>query len=133
MPWTSPPGRAFGEAVKTGAAILAAPLTGTVKRVSDALIVEETTSRAGLFEAQTPQVFRKDMLLDAYARLKEEEEITDDAQAVELTGGHVSVVKSSPSNIKITTRDDMTLANAILKAKPTKPISRLGAFEEAQW
>jgi len=124
----------FAEATKTGAAILAAPVVGTVKRVSDANVVEETVPRAGLFEAQTPQVFKKDLLVDAYAKLKDKgEEVTDEAQAAELAGHAVSVVRSDPTNLKITTKGDLTLANAILKARPVKTVPRFGAFEEAQW
>ena len=124
----------FAEAVKTGAAIPAVPITGTLKRVSDAMIVEGTELRTGLYEAQTPQAFRKNLLIDAYGRLDEiKEEITDDAQIVELAGHPVSVVKSTPANIKITTKGDMVLASAILKALPRKAASRMGAFEEAQW
>jgi len=125
----------FAEAVKSGAAILAAPITGTIKRVGESMVIEATEPRKRLDEAQTPQVFRKDVLLDAYEHLgpKTRKEITDDAQLVELAGHHVSVVVSDPTNVKITTRADMILANAILKARPSKPAPRLGAFEEAQW
>jgi len=125
----------FAEAVKSGAAILAAPITGTIKRVGESMVVEATEPRKRLYEAQTPQVFRRDLLLDAYERLGPEtrKEITDDAQLVERAGHHVSVVVSDPTNVKITTRADMTLAKAILKARPSKPAPRLGAFEEAQW
>ena len=124
----------FAEAVKTGAAILAAPITGTLKRVSEANVIEETVPREALYEAQTPQVFRKDILMDAYARRdKTAEDPTDDAQLVELTGHPVSVVISDGTNLKVTTKGDMALANAILKSRPSKPVKRFGAFEEAQW
>ncbi|MBU0640409.1 MAG: 2-C-methyl-D-erythritol 4-phosphate cytidylyltransferase [Planctomycetes bacterium] len=52
----------FEEATKSGAAILAAPLAGTIKRVAESGAIDETVSRAGLYEAQTPQVFRRDLL-----------------------------------------------------------------------
>ncbi len=125
----------FSEAVKTGAAILAAPIVGTIKRVSAAKVIEETASREGLYEAQTPQVFRKDVLLGAYRTLADhkDEEITDDAQLVELSGHAVSVVISDATNLKITTKGDLTLAHAIIKSRPAKAIPRMGAFEEAQW
>jgi len=124
----------FAEAQKSGAAILAAPLSGTIKRVGQTRIIEETISRTGLFEAQTPQVFRKNFLLEAYARCEgTDDEITDDSQVVERAGHSVSVVVSDMMNLKITTRADMLLAGAILKVRPTKRVSRLGAFEEAQW
>jgi 2-C-methyl-D-erythritol 4-phosphate cytidylyltransferase len=124
----------FAEAVKSGAAILAAPVTGTLKRVGESKVVEATESRAGLYEAQTPQVFRKDLLLNAYSGLEgKDEDITDEAQAVERTGHPVAVVTSDQTNLKITTKADMTLAAAILKARPVKRAARMGAFEEAQW
>ena len=124
----------FAEAAKTGAAILATPLTGTVKRVSAAGVIDATVPREGLFEAQTPQVFRRQLIIEAYAnRSTEGEPVTDDAQLVEAAGHPVSVVKSDPTNIKITTKADTTLANAIIKARPKKAVSGLGAFEEAQW
>ncbi len=124
----------FAEAAKTGAAILAAPITGTIKRAGAVGVVETTVPREALFEAQTPQVFRRQLIVDAYAnRPTEGEIITDDAQLVELAGHPVSIVKSDATNIKITTKADTTLANAIIKARPKQAVRGLGAFEEAQW
>jgi 2-C-methyl-D-erythritol 4-phosphate cytidylyltransferase len=124
----------FAEARKSGAAILANPLTGTVKRVSEAKVVDETLSRLNLWEAQTPQVFKRDVLMKAYAAAdKIAEPITDDAQLVERSGHPVSVVASDGSNIKITARGDLALASAILKSRPAKKAKAFGAFEEAQW
>ena len=59
--------------------------------------------------------------------------ITDDAQIVTAVGHKVSAVEGDSRNIKITTRDDLKLASAILKALPQKSVARRGAFEEAQW
>lgn len=126
----------FAEAPKTGAAILATPVTSTLKRVSESGTVDATVSREGLWEAQTPQVFRKDILLAAYSRRGEiPGPLTDDAQLVELMGHPVSVVESDARNIKITTRGDLTLASAILKTLPQpKPKGGpLTPFDEAQW
>lgn len=123
----------FSEATKSGAAILACRVVGTLKRVTGDNIVEETVSRVSLFEAQTPQVFRKDLLISAYAALAQGASATDDAQIVELAGHAVSVVISDSTNLKITTKGDMALANAILKSRPAKRAPRMGAFEEAQW
>jgi 2-C-methyl-D-erythritol 4-phosphate cytidylyltransferase len=125
----------FAEAGKSGAAILAAPLRGTIKKAADSGVVEETVSREGLWEAQTPQVFKKQVLVDAYARRgKIDQPVTDDAQLVELTGHPVAIVESDFTNIKVTTKADQTLANAIVKMRPApKPKRALGAFEEAQW
>lgn len=124
----------FAEAFKSGAAILAVPLSGTIKRVSAAKVVDATISREQLYEAQTPQVFRRDILLPAYARLSDEQrQATDDAQVMELAGCPVAVVVSDATNLKVTTRNDLTLAAAILKARPVRSAPKLGAFEEAQW
>lgn len=125
----------FAEAVKSGAAILASPVVGTVKQVSAAKVIEKTVDRAGLYEAQTPQVFRKDLLLTAYARLSADTsaDATDDAQLVEQTGHAVTIVIADASNLKITTKGDLTLAAAIIKSRPTRTAPRMGAFEEAQW
>ncbi len=124
----------FAEAVRTGAAILATPITGTIKRVTPAKLIEQTLRRARLYEAQTPQVFRKDVLVAAYERMVDiDETLTDDAQIVETAGTPVSVVISDATNIKITTKADRTLAAAILKSRPIKAAPRMGAFEEAQW
>ena len=125
----------FAEAVKSGAAILAVPIVGTLKRVAGSNAIEETVSREGLYEAQTPQVFRKDILLQAYERLDAAARAvaTDDAQVVELAGHAVAVVSGDATNIKITSKSDLTLASAILKARPARAAPRMGAFEEAQW
>jgi len=126
--------RVFAEAVKSGAAILAAPITGTIKRVGESKVIDATEPRTGLYEAQTPQVFRKDIILDAYAKLKScSQEVTDDSQVVELAGHPVTVVDSDQTNLKVTAKSDMVLGNAILKSRPVKAVPRLGAFDEAQW
>ncbi|MCH7527537.1 MAG: 2-C-methyl-D-erythritol 4-phosphate cytidylyltransferase [Planctomycetes bacterium] len=125
----------FAEASKSGAAILASPLHGTIKRVSDAGVIDATVAREGLYEAQTPQVFKRSLIVDVYSDFPPgAEQATDDAQIVEFAGHAVSVVESDGTNLKITTKADMTLANAILKARPAaKPVKRFGAYEEAQW
>lgn len=125
----------FAEAGKTGAAILAAPLHGTIKRSAGSGFVDETISREGLWEAQTPQVFKRAVIIDAYGRRKEfEGEPTDDAQLVEATGHPVAIVESDTTNIKITTRPDLNFAAAILRFRPKpKPKGPLSPFEEAQW
>lgn len=122
----------FAEAGKTGAAILAYPVHGTLKKVSEAMVIDETVSRSGLWQAQTPQVFRKDILVKAYAQ--QLAGITDDAQMVEASGHPVHVVMGDPRNIKITTRNDLALAAAVIDTLPKpKPKRNAHPFEEAQW
>jgi 2-C-methyl-D-erythritol 4-phosphate cytidylyltransferase len=109
--------KVFAAAERTGAAIFAIPVSGTLKRVGPKNMIEETVSRAGLWEAQTPQVFRRQLLLDAYAR-RQGFQATDDAQLVERLGQKVTVVEGSPINLKIATREDLRLAEQALKAMP---------------
>jgi 2-C-methyl-D-erythritol 4-phosphate cytidylyltransferase len=109
--------RVFEAAEKSGAAILAVPVRGTVKRVGKGGIIEETMVREDLWEAQTPQVFRRQLLLDAYAQ-QGDLVATDEAQLVEQMGHPVTVVQGSPINLKITTREDLRLAQHALKALP---------------
>lgn len=109
--------RIFEAAEKTGAAIYAIPVAGTLKRVDAQNTIEETVSRSNLWEAQTPQVFRRELLLEAYAR-RDGFQATDDAQLVERIGHRVTVVAGSPINLKITTKEDQRLAEQALKALP---------------
>lgn len=109
--------RVFAKAEQTGAAILGVPVTATLKRVADNKTIRETVPRETLWEAQTPQVFRRQLLIDAYAR-RGNQPATDDAQLVERLGQPVAVVPCSAMNLKITSKDDLRLAGAILKALP---------------
>jgi 2-C-methyl-D-erythritol 4-phosphate cytidylyltransferase len=107
----------FAAAEKTGAAIFATPIIGTLKRVGAQHKIEETVSRENLWEAQTPQVFRRELLLEAYAK-RDGFQATDDAQLVERLGHPVVIVPGSPINLKITTKEDQRLAEQALKALP---------------
>lgn len=123
----------FEKAAKTGAAILAAPLTGTIKHVTGDKI-DKTVARAGLFEAQTPQVFARELILKAYANLAADAQPTDDAEVVEKLGHAVAIVPSDRRNLKITGPADLNLAGAILKSIARKPkAGPTHAFDEAQW
>jgi len=109
----------FAAAAETGAAILAQRLVGTVKQADKDNNIVKTIDRSSLWEAQTPQAFKPEIIRKAYERLdKITENITDDAQLVEATGHPVRIVESSSSNIKITTGTDIAIAGAILKARP---------------
>jgi 2-C-methyl-D-erythritol 4-phosphate cytidylyltransferase len=107
----------FEAAVKHDAAIPAIPVSGTLKRLAANQTIEETVDRTGLWEAQTPQVFRRQLLMDAYSN-RGGFKATDDAQLVERLGKKVYVVSGSAINIKITTREDLRLAEAALGALP---------------
>jgi len=121
----------FAAAEQSGAAIPALPVTGTIKRVADRQITE-TVSRENLWVAQTPQVFRRQLLLDAYAA-SGDLAATDDAQLVEGLGYPVSIVHGSPLNIKITTRGDLRLAEQALKVMPKPKIGFSHPFADDTW
>jgi 2-C-methyl-D-erythritol 4-phosphate cytidylyltransferase len=107
----------FARAVETGAALAALPVADTLKCDDGAGRVAATVSRQGLWLAQTPQAFRRDWLVDAYARRESlGGAITDDAQLVEAAGRTVHLVAGSSSNLKITTRDDLRIAEGIVQA-----------------
>jgi 2-C-methyl-D-erythritol 4-phosphate cytidylyltransferase len=109
--------RVFAAAEKSDAAILAIPVRGTLKQVGKDGVIRETLAREHLWEAQTPQVFRRQLILDAYAQ-RGTVAATDDAQLVERLGHPVTVVEGSPINLKITTKEDLRLAEQSLKALP---------------
>lgn len=113
--------RVFQAAETHGAALLATPVTSTLKRVGRGDRIEETVSRAHLWAAQTPQVFRRQLLLDAYAR-QGELQPTDEAQLIEQFGHPVHVVEGSPLNIKITSQDDFRMAEFLLDALPKEKL-----------
>jgi 2-C-methyl-D-erythritol 4-phosphate cytidylyltransferase len=127
----------FAAAREYGAALPGVPVSDTLKRVGADHQTMETVSRAGLYAVQTPQVFRRELILRAYAnRSRVGSEITDDAQLVEAIGQNCRIVDGSSFNIKITTQTDLRLAKAILDATP-KP-KREGpahpfADERAMW
>ncbi len=89
------------------------PVVDTLKRTRDG-VVEETVDRATLVRAQTPQAFRRDALVRAYAQ-SDDADATDDAQLVERAGGRVRCVTGDPTNIKITYPEDLALAEALLQ------------------
>ena len=107
----------FVAAAKSRAAILATPVTSTLKRSGDGKSIDKTTDRQGLWQALTPQVFAKDLLNEAYEKIGDSKP-TDDAQVVEQAGHPVAIVNGSPLNIKITTKRDLALAGACVEAMP---------------
>jgi len=99
------------KARKSGAAILAIPVNDTIKKTQIAdcrlQIAETVTPRESLWAAQTPQGFKREVLVKAFCRFKNKRYITDDAQLVEMLGIPVSIVPGSEDNIKITTKADI--------------------------
>ena len=102
-----------------GAAIVAVPATDTVKQVHPDGWIEATPPRERLWLAQTPQVFRTDLLRRAHAQARDSG-ATDDALLVEALGVRVHVVRGNPENRKVTTPDDLRWAEWLL-AQPATP------------
>jgi 2-C-methyl-D-erythritol 4-phosphate cytidylyltransferase len=102
--------RVIDEARRHGAAIRAAPVRDTIKRVRAGRVVE-TPDRASCWAAQTPQVFRTEVLREALDRADEDGFLgSDDAQIVERLGVEVRIVEGPASNLKLTTREDWVVA-----------------------
>ena len=108
----------FEAAAKHGAAIPAIRTASTVKKVKSG-VISETVPRDELWQAQTPQVFRTQLLRDAFAK-RDGFPATDEAQLVERIGHPVHVVEGSPMNFKITTAEDFRMAEAVIDALPRK-------------
>jgi 2-C-methyl-D-erythritol 4-phosphate cytidylyltransferase len=116
---------ACAQARLLGAAILACRVKDTVKREKEGVtrhsspVTLETVPRQGLWLAQTPQVFRRELILELLERLMREtpgREVTDDAAVCEACGRAVALVESPQTNLKITRPEDVLLAEAYLKA-----------------
>lgn len=96
------------------AAVAAVRVKDTVKMVDSDGRIQRTLDRSGLWMAQTPQAFHKQLLIDAYGKADREQlSVTDDASLVELMGIHPAIVEGDFDNIKITTPDDLDTARAI--------------------
>ncbi len=100
-------------AQETRAAAAAVPVTDTIKVAGDDRIVRETPPRQNLWAVQTPQLFRFDIITRAYREAKGE--VTDDASLVESAGFQVKLYMGSYDNIKITTPEDLLIAEALGK------------------
>jgi 2-C-methyl-D-erythritol 4-phosphate cytidylyltransferase len=100
-----------------GAAILVAPVTDTIKYVNDNSIVK-TLHRSELRRALTPQCFRYELLRKAYEQADvNDPSLTDESVLVEKIGARVSVVEGSDTNIKITTPQDILIAEAFIRMR----------------
>ena len=107
-------------AAKTsGAAILVAPVTDTIKEIGGASVLR-TLDRGTLRRALTPQCFRYGLLREAYQRADvNDPSLTDESALIEQIGEPVSIVEGSARNIKITTAEDLLIAEAILATDST--------------
>jgi len=107
--------RGLEEAKETGAAIAAVPVTDTIKVAMDDMIVQGTPPRHSLWAVQTPQIFRFDIITEAYQKAKYE--ATDDSALVEQAGYKVKLYMGAYDNIKITTPEDLSLAEILLQKR----------------
>jgi len=104
----------------TGAAVPAVRLSDTVKEAGADGIVRRTLDREQLWAVQTPQFFRRDLLEEAHRKVQAD--VTDDAAMLEALGHEVAVFPGSPLNLKITTADDLSLAEALLALAASRNI-----------
>ncbi|AHF05872.1 2-C-methyl-D-erythritol 4-phosphate cytidylyltransferase [Desulfitobacterium metallireducens] len=113
--------RFFTESEEYSAAIMAIPLKDTIKRVDEKGQVLETPPRERLRAVQTPQIFERELLEDAHRQCAIEGFLgTDDASLVEWLGKPVQVLDGMLENIKITTPEDLWIAESILKKRLRK-------------
>lgn len=109
--------RGLEAAQATGAAVAAVPVTDTVKVVEEGGRVVETLDRSLLWAVQTPQVFRRDLLETAFAQVRDD--VTDEATMIERLGRPVHVFPGDYGNLKVTTPQDLAIAEAILASRAT--------------
>ncbi len=105
--------RGLEAAKETGAAVAAVPVTDTIKVAGEDRIVRQTPPRQNLWAVQTPQVFRLDIITEAYRQATSE--VTDDASLAEQLGYKIKLYMGAYDNIKITTPDDLALAEVLVQ------------------
>jgi 2-C-methyl-D-erythritol 4-phosphate cytidylyltransferase len=116
--------RAFEAARESGAAVPALPIAETIKEAGAGNIVLRTLDRSRLWTAQTPQVFRYALLMRAHREVTED--VTDDAAMLEAIGAGVHLFEGSRLNIKVTTPEDLALAEVLVSSKAAQtPRERL--------
>ena len=106
--------------INNDGAIIALSVSDTLKKVVDGRI-SETIPREDIWQAQTPQAFRRELLLEVYASVDwENVHVTDEAQLLEIVGKSVAIVPGSSENFKITTQDDWSKAEVIWEQRHGK-------------
>ena len=105
----------FEDAIKYGAAVLGVPVKSTIKEVDGNQLVVRTPDRATLWEVQTPQVIKPELLRKGFEKVKAENlEVTDDVSIIEQLGEPVRITTGDYYNIKLTTPEDLQLAESVL-------------------
>ena len=97
------------------AAVAAVPVKDTIKRANSAMVVLNTVPRQGLWSVQTPQVFDARLLETAHRSI--DDDVTDDAMMIEMLGREVTIFMGDYQNLKVTTPDDLSIAEAILRSR----------------
>ena len=115
--------RGITTAMESGAAIAAVPVKDTIKASDSDGMVTQTIPRDRLWAIQTPQVFRTSLLEEAHRQVTDT--VTDDASMVEAIGHPVQLFLGSYYNIKVTTLEDLTIANAIIDRIKSKSSSNI--------
>mmetsp|Transcript_24622 Transcript_24622/g.67976 ORF Transcript_24622/g.67976 Transcript_24622/m.67976 type:complete len:299 (+) Transcript_24622:143-1039(+) len=114
------------DAKEHGAAVLGVPCKATIKESEDGSFVQRTIERSRLWEVHTPQVIRIENLLKGFKKVAEENlEVTDDVSVIEQLGEPVKLTRGEYTNLKITTPEDMDVAEAILEERKSKPVNML--------
>jgi len=116
----------INDAKEHGAAVLGVPCKATIKESEDGSFVLRTIERSRLWEVHTPQVIRIKNLLKGFKKVAEENlEVTDDVSVIEQLGEPVKLTRGEYTNLKITTPEDMDVAEAILEERKSKPVNML--------
>lgn len=107
-------------AIKYGASVIGVPVKDTIKVVMDGNNIDNTPKRDLVWAAQTPQCFKKEILMEGYRKAIDDNFIgTDDSMLIERLGVDVKMIMGSYDNIKITTPEDLIIAESILKGRET--------------
>lgn len=118
--------RCLQDGIEHGAAVLGVPMKATVKESEDGAFVLRTVPRSRLWEIHTPQVGSKSLFFRGFKKVNDENlEVTDDVSVVEALGEPVKITMGEYTNIKLTTPDDMSVAEQILRER--------GARDESDW
>lgn len=117
--------RVISTAIECGAATAACPVTDTLKRTEEGFI-SSTVARVGMYCAQTPQVFKRELYAAAIASACDDADVTDDNMLLERTGIKVAVVDTGKENFKITEELDLALAEFIIKRRENMSDFRVG-------
>jgi 2-C-methyl-D-erythritol 4-phosphate cytidylyltransferase len=101
---------------KRGSAVIASKVVDTIKKVNGRCRVKTTVDRRDLYSVQTPQIFRRSLILNAYRHVRKKNlHVTDDAAALEARGGNVYLYEYDGPNLKITRRQDLPLAEVLMR------------------